>query len=161
MELLITSIKPNPIGKDRSRVGATPSQLAAEWVDFRNDGNEPAPLHAVALYHRAYSGGTASWDRVTGFRGNLPVGKIVRVHAGRVRDTSVIRQEDMVGADYHIFSGEDRYVWNHREGDTPLLYNERTKTTIDQASYDPWPPEGAVLVRQGAKFVLRANAAGW
>lgn len=161
MKLLLTSIKPNPIGKDRSQTGATPAQLAAEWVDFRNDGSEPAPLDGVLLYHRAYSGGTASWARVTRFTGNLPVGKTVRVHAGRVRDLSVIRQEDLVGADYHLFTGEDRYAWNNREGDTPLLYNDRTNTTIDQASYDPFPPEGAVLVRQGAKFFRRANAAGW
>lgn len=161
MKLTLISIKPNPIGKDRSRTGATPGQLAAEWVGFRNDGNEPAPLDAVVQYHRAYSGGTASWDRVTGFSGTLPAGKTVRVHAGRARDTSVIKQEDLVGADYHIFSGEDRYVWNNREGDTALLYNTQTNTTIDQASYDPFPPEGAVLLRQGTKFVLRANAAGW
>lgn len=161
MRLFLTRIKPNPAGKDRSRTGATPAQLAAEWVDFRNDGSEPAPLDEVVLYHRAYSGGTAKWERVIGFTGTLPVGQTVRVHAGRARDVSVMKHEDLVGADYHIFIGEDRYVWNNREGDTPLLYNQQTHSTIDQASYDPFPPEGAVLVRQGTKFVLRAIAAGW
>ena len=34
MKLLITSIKPNPTGKDRPRHGSpSPTQLAGEWVD--------------------------------------------------------------------------------------------------------------------------------
>jgi len=43
-----------------------------------------------------------------------------------------------------------------------LLFVESTKTTIDKASYDPDPPEGAVLVRAGDKLVAPVSrAANW
>ena len=67
----------------------------------------------------------------------------------------------MVGATYHLFTGRDEYVWNNREGDAPLLNFEPRNETIDTASYDPNPPEGVVLVRQGDKLAARARAAGW
>jgi hypothetical protein len=162
MNLTIIRIKPNPTGKDRPRHGTLdPSQLAGEWVDFRNDGTQGAPLNSVVLYHRAYRNGQAHWARVTGFSGVLPIGEIVRVHAGRVRDLTVIRPEDRAGADHHIFSGEDEYVWNNREGDQPLLNYEPTNQTIDTATYDANPPEGTVLVRQGTKLIAAAKAVNW
>jgi hypothetical protein len=53
-------------------------------------------------------------------------------------------------------------VWNNRQGDSPLLFVEATKTTIDKTSYDPNPCEGAVLVRAGDKLVAPvARAANW
>lgn len=45
MELTIVRIKPNPAGKDRPAYsGPTAEQLAAEWVDFRNDSGRDADL---------------------------------------------------------------------------------------------------------------------
>jgi hypothetical protein len=64
----------------------------------------------------------------------------VRVHSGSGPD-SVIREEDMRGADHHVFTRKD-YVWNNKEGDTPALYNRTTQATIDSASYDPQPAAG-------------------
>ncbi len=155
MSLFIIRLKPNPAGKDRPAHGRpTPTQLAAEWVDFRNDAGQPVALGGVALYHLSYAPGRApQWQRVTGFTGTLPAGQIVRVHAGQVRDLSVIAADDRAGADHHVFTGEDAYVWNNREGDSPLLQNETTRQTIDRSSYAPNPPEGVVLVRQGDQLV--------
>ena len=161
MKLIITSIKPNPTGKDRPRHGSpTPSKLAGEWVDFRNDTGSSANLDGVALYHRAYTGQQSRWAQIMTFTGNLGAGEIVRVHSGQHRE-GVIAAEDLVGATYHLFTGKDEYVWNNVQGDAPLLNYEHRNETIDTASYDPNPPEGVVLVRQGNKLVARARAAGW
>jgi hypothetical protein len=151
--LLLTQIKPNPFGKDRSRHGASAAQLGAEWVDFKNAGTLGVPLDDDVLYHRAFSGGTSSWKQVMTFSGTLAPGKIVRVHAGRLREVSVLRQEDIDGAHHHLFTGEDQYIWNNAEGDTAGLWDSAVKQWIDQASYDPNPPEGVILVRSGDKFV--------
>jgi hypothetical protein len=71
-------------------------------------------------------------------------------------------RKNLAGADYHVFTGEDEYVWNNRQGDTPLLFNDTTEKTIDKASYDPNPPEGVVLVRAGDKLVTPVSrAANW
>ena len=163
MNLLIIRIKPNPAGKDRPPYGGpTPEQLAGEWVDFRNDAGQSVALGGVALYHLAYDmHGQSSWARITGFTGTLSAGEIVRVHAGRERDLSVIRPEDRTAADYHIFTGADSYVWNNDRGDSPLLQNETKRETIDRTWYAPHPPEGVVLVRQGDRLASVARAVNW
>jgi hypothetical protein len=152
--LQITKIKPNPVGKDRSSTGVTPaSQLAGEWVDFKNTGASAVKLDGVDLYHLAYAAGSAQgrWDKVTGFTGTLPAGQTVRVHSGS-GPLSVIRPEDFAGADHHVFTNRD-YVWNNKQGDSPTLFDSSRNQNIDQASYDPYPPEGQVLVRSGNKLV--------
>lgn len=164
MNLTIIRIKPNPAGKDRPpHGGPSVAQLAAEWVDFRNDARADVSLDGVTLWHLTYAPGRdPQWEKVTGFSGTLPAGKIVRVHSGIKRDLSVIRQEDLDDADYHVFTGDDAYIWNNKQGDTPLLFKAAEKLTIDQASYDPNPPEGVVLVRQGEKLVAAlSRAANW
>ena len=77
-------IKPNPAGKDRTRRGATAAQLGAEWVDLKNEGTTAVVLNGLSLYHVAYSGATdnGTWERVTGFTGQLGAGKVMRVHSG-------------------------------------------------------------------------------
>jgi len=152
-KLLITQLKPNPEGIDRSRYGATPAQLGAEWVDFKNTGAIGAKLDGVELYHLAFGAGRPTWKLVMNFSGTLEAGKVVRVHSGQQRDVSVLRQEDLVSADYHLFSGEDQYVWNNAEGDKAGLWDACAKHWIDQASYDPYPPEGVILVRVGEKLM--------
>ena len=158
MRLTIIRIKPNPAGKDRARHGnATPAQLAGEWVDFRNDTGADVSLDGVTLWHLTYAPGRdREWEQVVGFAFTLPTGQIARVHSGQRRDLSVVRPEDLSGADLHAFTGKDAYVWNNEQGDTPLLFKAATKTTVDRASYDPNPPEGAVLIRQGDKLVPAA-----
>jgi hypothetical protein len=164
MRLTIIRIKPNPAGKDRPAHGSpAPSQLAGEWADFRNDAGQDVALDGITLWHLAYAPGRQpEWEKVTGFNGTLPAGKIVRVHAGERRAVSVIRSEDVSGADYHLFTGRDAYVWNNKQGDSPLLYQDADKKTIDRASYAPNPPEGVVLVRPGDALVAAvARAANW
>lgn len=164
MKLTIIRIKPNPAGKDRPpHGGPTPAQLAAEWVDFRNDTRADVSLDGVSLWHLTYVPGLdPEWARIRNFTGILPANNVLRVHAGVTRDLSVVRQEDLDGADYHAFTGDDAYVWNNKQGDSPLLFKAAEKLTIDKASYDPNPPEGVVLVRHGDKLVAAlSRAANW
>jgi hypothetical protein len=153
--LHVVQLKPNPAGKDRARFDTpAPAQLGAEWVDFKNTGVVAVDLQNVWLYHVAYAPGEPNghWEEIVDFQGFLPPGQVVRVHSGQKRDTSVLRPEDLLGADYHLFTGKDSYVWNNREGDIAALGDGSVSNLIDRASYDPNPPEGAVLVRVGEKL---------
>jgi hypothetical protein len=151
--LRIVKAKPNPAGKDRNGSFAPPAQLAGEWIDFVNDGNESFPLEAVSLWHVAYQPGCrdAKWDRVTTFSSSVPVGKVVRVHSGDPIPLEQMYPEDARGADYHVFTRRRNYVWNNDCGDTAAL--QYGQATEDSANYDPYPPEGAVLHRVGDKLM--------
>lgn len=157
-------IKPNPTGKDRNRHGSpSPAQLGGEWVDIRNTGTGVVNTSGVSLYHLAYpaSGGKSEYRLVVDLPDcSLKAGEVLRVHSGQRRDLSVLHAEDRSGADWHSFTGDDAYVWNNREGDTPTLYEPARKEIIDSASYDPNPPEGVVLIRQGSKLIPASVAAG-
>ena len=164
MALTIIRIKPNPTGKDRPpHSGPTAEQLAAEWLDFKNDTGNTLTLDGVALYHVAYpTGGQPTWSRIMTFKGGLKPSEIVRVHSGRDRGLAVIRAEDRAGATHHLFTGDDAFVWNNRQGDRPRLKNKTANQEIDQAWYGPNQPEGAVLVRVGDQLVVgQARAANW
>ena len=153
----ITRIKPTPAGKDRNQFAMTSaSQLAAEWVDFKNIGSTSIDLRDVELYHVAYAPGSneGHWAKVMSFEGILQAGRMVRVHSGSGPD-SVIRPEDRAGAEHHLFTGRN-YVWNNRQGDIPTLFDTMLRQNVDQASYDSYPPEGQVLVRSGIKLVPAA-----
>ena len=153
--LHIVRAKPNPAGKDHPpHGGPSPTQLAAEWVDFKNTGPSGVDLATSELFHLAFSAdGKSTWARVTGFTGNVPAGQVVRVHSGEVRSINVIAIADQVGADHHVFTGVDRFVWNNAQGDRPSLWDSALKEWIDQTSYDPYPQDGAVLTRVGSKLV--------
>lgn len=164
--LKLVRIKPNPSGKDRPRFGSpSPAQLGAEWIDIQNIGGQAIDLNGVELHHAAYGPGCSNprWEQVIVLRGSLGAGKTVRVHAGENRPPSVLHLEDFLGADHHVFTGSDRYVWNNTCGDTAGLFCNSIK--LDQASYSPNPPEGQVLVRQGDRFVLAGasilRSPGW
>lgn len=150
-------LKPNPPGKDRGSYGATPSQLAAEWVDLQNTGTQPVNLTGMALKHVAYAPGATQghWDPVFVFgRGVLNPGQVVRIHAGRVRDLDVIRPEDKAGADFHLFTGHDQYVWNNDKDDCASLWEAGQSSPYDTACYRATPPEGVILVRDGNALVV-------
>lgn len=162
MHLQVSKLKPNPSGKDRNRQGSpSPAQLGAEWVDLRNTGREAISLAGVELYHLAYNraSGKAEWQKITGFRGTLGVGHVLRVHSGRSRPLTVLRPEDLTGAKFHCFTGRDAFVWNNVEGDSAGLWRPKERVWIDKAFYDPHPPEGAVLIRSGNKLVPAGVAA--
>ena len=127
-------------------------------MDFRNDAGQSVALDGVALYHLAYdSSGQSSWAHVTGFTGSLPAEKIVRGHAPHARALG-IRPEDRSGADYHIFTGEDAYVWNNDKSNSPLLQDETKRETIDKTWYAPHPPApGSICLFQAAKTEIQAK----
>ena len=145
-------LKPNPAGKDRTRSGATPAQLAAEWVDLKNVGNQSIDVTGVIAKHVAYAPGASKghWEVVLSFtKGVLAPGKVIRIHAGQDRGSSVIRTEDMAGAGFHLFTGEDRYIWNNDKADCSSLWVPGQNEPFDSAWYAANTDEGAVLVRVG------------
>lgn len=152
-------LKPNPKGKDRTRSGASETQLGAEWADIKNVGRHDENLSGVNLFHKAYKqDGTWDWELVKVLSGTLKPGQVMRVHSGR-GPLSVLRAEDLEGADYHVFAGESRYLWNNDRGDTAALWLVEAKDFVDRTSYDGVPPEGVVLHRVGDKLVPLAAPA--
>ena len=166
MNLTVSQLKPNPAGRDRGAFGASPAQLAAEWVDVHNSGATTCDLAGVALHHRAYVGSSSEWkwapviDSSSALTGVLRPGQTLRVHSGRVRPLSVVRAEDISGAELHAFTGRDAYIWNNANGDTAGIWHATREVWIDRAEYVPYPPEGVILVRSGALLVPGASLAG-
>ena len=166
MNLTVTQLKPNPAGKDKGSLGAPPAQLAAEWVDIHNSGATPCDFAEVTLYHRAYVGSSSEWKWARVIDSSFPVtgvlrpGQTLRVHSGRVRALSVVRTEDMSGADLHAFTGRDAYIWNNANGDSAGIWHPVREVWIDRAEYVPYPPEGVILVRSGALLVPSTSLAG-
>lgn len=160
--LQTTRLKPNPTGKDKNRYGhATAPQLGAEWVDIKNTGNSPVDLNGVKIYHVAFANGKPShWELVISFKGTLGAGDVVRVHAGHGPE-SALNPEDRSGATHHVFTQRDQYVWNNAEGDTSRITEPANggEFETDKASYDPYPPEGVILVRSGNKLVPSGSTA--
>jgi len=150
--LNITQAKPNPAGKDRLGSVVPSSQLAGEWVDFKNTGDEDYPLDNIKLHHIAYTSQYPNgvWEEVMGFTGTLDAGKVVRVHSGGKISLDILSPEDFVGADYHLFTGNN-YVWNNNRSDTPRLVLKENGQTfeLDKASYSAYPTEGRILKRVG------------
>jgi len=150
--LTINQAKPNPSGKDRLGSYVPSSQLAGEWVDFKNTGDESYPLNNIELQHIAYtiSYPNGVWETVMEFSGNLSVGQVVRVHSGDEIPLESLAPEDFIGANYHLFTGKN-YVLNNDRSDAPrlVLWQNGHITEIDKASYSAYPPEGRILKRVG------------
>ena len=152
--LRIFRLMANPPGKDRNPAGFSPAaQLGSEWVDLKNTGTTPIDLSGTALKHKAYRlDGSFTWKTVHVLNGLLGGGQVIRVHSGRARDVSILSPECLIGAEVHIFSGRDLYVWNNLGGDTAAL--EYQGKRIDRATYLPGPPQGVILVRRGIWLVV-------
>ncbi|MDM4018232.1 hypothetical protein [Roseiconus lacunae] len=153
-------LKPNPTGKDLTRRGvATAAQLGAEWVDIKNVGRTPVDLTGVTLYHIAYAGATDSgkWEKIMTFTGALGLGKIIRVHAGN-GPLNVLRPIDHQGADFHLFTKRNSYVWNNVRSDCAALWQAGKTQPFDKACYSPNPPEGVILIRSGDRLVVPAGS---
>ncbi len=150
--LWISTAKPNPAGKDRYGHFTPAAQLAAEWLDFKNIGDEPFLLNGISLHHIAFQPRCmdGKWDKAMNFTGLLQPSKVVRVHSGSEITLSEMHLEDVVGADFHLFTGRG-YIWNNDCGDAAGLWDGTV--WIDKASYEPYPPDGIVLHREGAKLV--------
>jgi len=155
-KLTITQAKPNPSGKDRLGSVVPSSQLAGEWVDFKNTGNESYSLDNIKLHHVAYTRQYPDgvWEEVMGFFGNLSTGEVVRVHSGGGIPLNTLLPDDFIGADYHLFTG-DNYIWNNDKSDSPRLILKQNGQTleIDKTSYSAYPTEGKILRRVGNQLV--------
>lgn len=157
--LTIIQAKPNPLGKDKFGSMVPSAQLAGEWVDFRNSGDEPYSLAGIELQHVAYTTAYPNgvWEKVYIFGQSdvLGAGKSVRVHSGGKIDLSMLALVDRQGADYHVFSGKG-YVWNNDRGDSPRLVRKTgvyQPVEVDKATYRAYPQEGKVLIRLEAMLI--------
>lgn len=153
--LLITQAKPNPSGKDKFGPMVPFSQLAGEWVDFKNSGDEPYSLAGIELQHAAYTPSYPNgvWEKVYTFgRADLlGVGMVIRIHSGGRILQELLAPIDLLGADHHLFSGKG-YVWNNDKNDFPRLVKisgVNQITEIDKVKYWAYPPEGKILKRLG------------
>lgn len=142
----ISQMKPNPIGKDYN----IEPQLAGEWVDITNTGDENFTIDNVSLQHIAYSNEYPNgiWSEVISFMGNLNVGETVRIHSGEPISENLLPIIDRMGANYHVFTNES-FVWNNDKNDTARLIYLNTNNEIDRASYTVPIIEGSILIRQG------------
>ena len=160
-KLVIVRAKPNPLGKDAAHHQAKPEQLLGEWVDLQNNNSSVVSLGGLSVAHQEFTGNcvpkqncTIYWEGSSG--DTVMPGQIVRLHTGRKRDVSVIRQEDWKGADLHVFAEKDWFVLNNVCGDTITLWSKDSNgewVREDRASYDRNPREGAVLKRDGDRLV--------
>ncbi|MFB3777136.1 MAG: hypothetical protein ACE141_05970 [Bryobacteraceae bacterium] len=162
-----------PVGFYRLKLGAAVGEAAAhgapsyrapgDWVDVRNQTESNARTNGLCLYHLEYPspGGEPEYRFVVTLPDCvLKPGEVLRLHSGPRRDLSALFSEDRSGADWHAFTGGEIRLWNRHRGDTAVLYAVATKETTDSVSYDPDPPEGIVLEREGARFVAaRVGAA--
>lgn len=157
MSLMLVQIKPNPLGKDKCRDVPKPRQLLGEWVDFKNISNGNYVLNDISISHLAFGRFGSIREIITGFNGSLESAGIIRLHSGKKADLNLMAAEDWGGANHHLFTERNNFIWNNAQGDqATLLKNDRA---IDQASYEPYPIEGAILQRSGDKFVLSIRSA--
>jgi hypothetical protein len=156
-------MKLGPTGPDRIQDGSPSHGKPGEWVDVRNDGSASVRTSGLCFYHLAYPSSDGEPECrfvVTLPEYSLKPGEVLRVHSGPRRDVSELYSEDRTGADRHAFAGGEARIWNRREGDTAVLYALATKERTDSVSYDPNPPEGVILWRQGPKLVPTPVSAG-
>jgi hypothetical protein len=150
-------------GMDRSQYGSPSSRKPGDWVDVRNDSSSSVRTNGLCLYHLEFPSPDAQPEYrfvVTLPECSLKPGEVLRLHSGPRREVAALHVEDRSGADWHAFTGGEACLWNRREGDTAVLYEVAKKETIDSVSYDPDPPEGVLLLRQGARLVATAVGAG-
>lgn len=154
-DLLITRTLPNPAGKDRTPGHLVNNdQLNGEWIEFRNSTQKTLTIDGVSIAHHTFNSYCRQTDEdvLTSFTGPMPAGSSIRLHtgAGQPWDEGTIR---------HLYLGRGNYVWNNRCGDTALL-RVADGGLIDQASYDPNPPEGTILNRVLGTDRLAAGSVG-
>ncbi|MES3030951.1 MAG: hypothetical protein V4697_00900 [Patescibacteria group bacterium] len=160
--LFIHRAKPNPLGKDTAQHIPKPEQLLGEWVDLVNNSNAGINLGNYSLANLQFDSRCAPvgppqiyWSGDAAI--TLGPGQIVRIHTGRAADWWVAHQEDKTGVHYHSCAERGSFVLNNRCGDTVSIWTKDRLgnwQNVDIASYDPNPPEGAILERSGSKLVV-------
>jgi len=162
-KILIYRAKPNPAGKDAVQHHTSPQQLLGEWVDLQNTSDTALNLGGFHLANREFDSRCIAkpapvvyWfgdSRIT-----LQRGEIVRIHTGKEVDSYSMLQADRQGVHYHSFANRGWFVLNNRCGDTISVWSKDSAGNYqspaeDEASYDPNPPDGEILVRKGNKLV--------
>ncbi len=160
-KILVYRAKPNPIGKDRVSGYPQQQQLLGEWVDLQNTGDASVNLSILNLCHIQFSNQGIPEDKPsiywTGKSGEvLKAGQIVRVHTGKSEYIGSMAYNDAQGVHLHSFAGKGNFVLNNNYGDVISVWwkgNDGTWYKEDAAGYDPYPPEGTVLKRDGDKLI--------
>jgi len=159
-KVVICRAKPNPAGKDR--VGGYPrnEQLLGEWVDLQNVGDAPVSLTTLHLSNVTFSQNCVPGNNTIYWSGtgtqSLTPGQILRVHTGKSMYSSSMQSQDWAGAHLHAYAEKGNFVLNNKCGDAIAVWwkgNDEKWNQEDRASYDPNPPEGAVLRRVGDKLI--------
>ncbi len=160
MKIKIIKAKPNPAGKDKNREKPLTSQLLAETVDLKNEGDVDVALEKCRLAHTKFdTNGNAEPVPAIYWKGadlRLKPGQTVRIHTGKSADEANMAAEDRSGVAYHSFAESGSFVLNNKEGDRLYLTQENStgkSESIDTTFYDSNPPEGETLIREGAKLV--------
>jgi hypothetical protein len=151
--------KPNPVGKDKDRWGTPkPQQLLGEWADLKNIGDQAVSSVLIRLSNTEFHASCVPkpspsfyWEGHV----SLQPGEILRVHTGRSIDVLKMSPEDWRGVNQHAYAERGSFVLNNDCGDLLGVYwqgSDRNLHKEDSASYDPNPPEGEVLIRNGSKL---------
>ena len=164
--LFIQRAKPNPLGKDTSHHVPKPEQLQGEWVVLLNSGGVALNLGNYSLANRQFDSHCVPKPQPEIYWSGDPTkilapGENVRIHTGRSADWWAAQAEDKTGVNYHSFAERGSFVLNNRCGDTISLWTKDRAGNwqcVDSATYDPNPPEGAILERSGSKLVVPVGA---
>lgn len=154
-DLLISHLKPNPTGKDRTMGSIPNSQLVGEWVDIKNTSGKKLNMAGVKVYDNTFGTFCSNQGERLIFtfgQFSLPAGEVVRIHSGDKVSISSLAFIDRSGADYHAFTGDHSYAWNNVCGDIARVRNSKG-VLIDRTHYNPRPVEGRVLNRVGQVLI--------
>lgn len=157
--LLVYRAKPNPLGKDKYRNQPIPFQLQAEWIDLINTGSHTVTLSNQVVSHMTFADRCVPRTSVVYWEGNqelrLCPNQILRVHTGKYSDSGTMLPEDYHGAHLHVWANSGSFHLNNNCGDSLGLWLKHPQwVQLDKVNYDPYPPEGAWLVRRGDKLVV-------
>lgn len=156
MSILLTQIKPNPLGKDRNKNDIPNVQLIKEWIDITNFSNQTENLSGLRLTHKTY---TTPIDALFNTAGSnkdsvflnlnkvvIGANKTIRIHSGDPVLISSLEQEEKSGIDLedHYFTGIQRYSWNNT-GDIAKIIRP-DNSILDYAEFSG-PTDGKVLKR--------------
>lgn len=150
--LKIWQIKPNPEGKDRyDGVSDTPvHQVSSEWIDLKYDSLVGHYIMGgVKLQKQIEKDGQVIWWDVlefpTDIHFELGAEKVLRIHSGKLMAEAAMERQDREGADFHFFT-QKSFVWSNKNAENIRILDKDGKV-LDEAAYDPWPPEGEILHR--------------
>lgn len=150
--LKIWEIKPNPEGKDRydGVSDASVHQVSSEWIDLKNDSPlGHVMMDGIKMQKEIEKEGQVIWWDVMefpdGIHFELGAEKILRIHSGKLMAEAAMEKADRAGADFHFFT-QKSFIWSNKDSENIRLVDKNGKV-IDEASYDPWPPEGEILHR--------------